>query len=66
MAQNEDRGQWQASSASPTHTTSSGQDHGISRIVAVWRGLFQNVAPMGYEDETGFHYGDAPQDDQTT
>ena len=44
-----------------TRTTSSGQGGGVARIVVAWRALCESFAPpLGYEDETGFHYGDAP------
>ena len=33
---------------------------GLSRITAGWRALIDCIAPLGYEDETGFHYGELP------
>ena len=33
---------------------------GLSRVTAVWRALIDLIAPLGYEDETGFHYGESP------
>jgi hypothetical protein len=43
-----------------THTNSSAQSRGLSRIIGVWRAIRDSFAPLGYEDETGFHYGDRP------
>ena len=33
---------------------------GLSRITTVWRALIDLIAPVGYEDESGFHYGESP------
>lgn len=30
---------------------------GLNRWVKLWRALVDWIAPLGYEDETGFHYG---------
>ena len=61
--QSEDQGNW--SSGEATHTTSSGQGSGVSRIVTAWRTFFDSfMPPLGYEDETGFHFGDQPKRDQ--
>ncbi len=34
----------------------------LSRIAAAWRAFCNSFAPLGYEDETGFHYGDRPEE----
>jgi hypothetical protein len=31
-----------------------------TRIVAAWYAAINFLAPIGYEDETGFHYGAMP------
>jgi hypothetical protein len=30
----------------------------FSRIACAWQASMNSLAPMGYEDETGFHYGE--------
>ncbi|HWC58552.1 MAG TPA: hypothetical protein VHC44_02585 [Verrucomicrobiae bacterium] len=62
ILQDEGQGEWPSSSNSETNTTSTGQGSGFSRVIAPsWRALRELFAPpMGYEDETGFHYGDPP------
>jgi hypothetical protein len=63
MEQNGVQGEW-TSSGGETVTTSSGQAGGVSRIVMAWRALCDSFTPpLGYEDETGFHYGDRPNDE---
>ena len=32
----------------------------LPRIAAVWHAALNFVAPVGYEDGTGFHYGEMP------
>jgi len=50
-----------APSGGETRTTSSGQEGGVLRIIGACRAFFDSFAPpLGYEDETGFHYGDRP------
>jgi hypothetical protein len=29
----------------------------LRSIFSAWRALINNLVPIGYEDETGFHYG---------
>lgn len=54
-----------ASSSGQTQTTSSGESNGVCRIIGACRAFFDSfAAPLGYEDETGFHYGDQPKNDQ--
>jgi hypothetical protein len=44
--------------------SSSGQAGGASRIIMACREFFDSLAPpLGYEDETGFHYGAEPKED---
>jgi hypothetical protein len=53
-----------SSSGGETRTTSSGQGGGVLRIVSACRAFFDSFsAPLGYEDETGFHYGSEPKTD---
>lgn len=35
----------------------------ILLVVLVWQIIYDKV-PNGYEDESGFHYGDPPEDDK--
>ena len=63
--QNEGSGECRSSSGGETRTVSSGQEGGVSRIITACREFFDSFsAPIGYEDETGFHYGDEPNGDQ--
>lgn len=49
------------SSGGETTTASSGQGGGVCRIIGACRAFFDSFnAPLGYEDETGFHYGSEP------
>jgi hypothetical protein len=32
----------------------------LRRLLDSWRSVFDAALPMGYEDETGFHYGAEP------
>lgn len=60
-AKNDESGEDRSSLGDETHTTSSGQGGGVSRIITFCREFFDSIAPpMGYEDETGFHYGSEP------
>jgi len=44
-----------------TQTASSGQGGGVCRIIGACRAFFDSFsAPLGYEDDTGFHYGSEP------
>jgi hypothetical protein len=40
----------------PTHARRSR----LTRIVFLWNAALQAIAPLGYEDEIGFHYGPTP------
>jgi hypothetical protein len=60
ITQNNVKGKW-SSSDRETHTRSSKQGSGVMRLLAVWRAFCDSFAPLGYEDETGFHYGDRPE-----
>ena len=31
-----------------------------TRVAIAWRAVINHLAPIGYEDETGFHYGEMP------
>ncbi|MFO1487248.1 MAG: hypothetical protein U1F65_02110 [Verrucomicrobiota bacterium] len=33
----------------------------MARLVGACRRVFELLAPLGYEDEAGFHYGSNPQ-----
>jgi hypothetical protein len=39
--------------------TSSGRLGCFARIVITWRAVINFLVPIGYEDETGFHYGES-------
>jgi hypothetical protein len=34
-----------------------------TRIATLWRAALGCIAPLGYEDEMGFHYGEMPAQD---
>jgi len=38
----------------------AGHSKGLSRLVAVWEAALNFLIPTGYQDETGFHYGEEP------
>ena len=58
------QGECTVSSGGETQTTSSGQGGGVCRIIGACRAFFDSFsAPLGYEDETGFHYGSEPKTD---
>jgi hypothetical protein len=52
--------QWSSPSGRETNTNSSEKGTGFSHILSIWRVFRDSFAPLGYEDETGFHYGDRP------
>jgi len=60
IAQKSIQSKWSSPSGRETNTNSSEQCSGFSRIIATWRAFYDSFAPLGYEDETGFHYGDRP------
>lgn len=33
---------------------------GWSKLRTAWEGVLEKLAPLGYEDETGFHFGVEP------
>ena len=35
----------------------------LARLAMLWRATMNLIAPLGYEDESGFHFGEMP--DQT-
>lgn len=35
---------------------------GWHRLLARWKAVMNSLVPLGYEDEFGFHYGEAPAD----
>jgi hypothetical protein len=39
---------------------SPNQPGGLTRLNLLWRAVLDWFAPLGYEDEAGFHYGDSP------
>jgi len=55
-------GKWSSPSGRETDTNPSEQGWGLSRIVATCRAFYDSFAPLGYEDETGFHYGNGPEE----
>lgn len=36
---------------------------GVNPAISLWQALINSVAPLGYEDDRGFHFGVAPRDD---
>jgi len=36
---------------------SIGRQSYLSRLSRIWQAMIDSIAPPGYEDETGFHYG---------
>jgi hypothetical protein len=62
---NEGSGECRSLSGGETSTTSSGQGGGVSRIITACREFFDSFSPpIGYEDETGFHYGSEVNSDE--
>jgi hypothetical protein len=33
---------------------------GCTRIEVIWHAVIDYLVPIGYEDETGFHFGEMP------
>jgi hypothetical protein len=56
ISQNDSK--WSSASGRETNTNSSEQGWGLPRFIAAWHAFRESFAPLGYEDETGFHYGD--------
>jgi hypothetical protein len=53
---------WSSPSGRETKTNSFEPAWGLARLASIWRGFYDSFAPLGYEDETGFHYGDRPEE----
>ncbi len=45
-------------------TTTCRREH-PARVTDLWSALGELIAPVGYEDELGFHYGDAADSQQS-
>jgi hypothetical protein len=56
--QNDVQTDWIVSSGREFTTGSNAGPRFLSRMVGWWREFFDVAVPVGYEDETGFHYGD--------
>ena len=59
IAQND--GKWPSPSGHGTNTQSSKASRGLFRIIDFVRAFRDSFAPLGYEDENGFHYGERPE-----
>lgn len=53
---------WSSPSGNEKNVNSSETGWGFSRLVSIWRAFGDSFAPLGYEDENGFHYGDRPEE----
>ena len=71
VAQDAENGQWAEHyvqstmplpSAGETVQTASHKAGFSVRIISRWRGAIASWVPIGYENETGFHYGPNPGD----
>jgi hypothetical protein len=56
------KGKWSSPSGREINRNLPEQGRGITRILTSWRAFRDSLAPLGYEDETGFHYGDRPEE----
>ncbi len=45
-------------------TTTTCQREHPARVTGLWSALREMIAPVGYEDELGFHYGDTADNQQ--
>jgi hypothetical protein len=52
--------------AAPEVTVTDGLTTFFTSIAAKVRAAIEGLAPMGYQDETGFHTGVKPRDEQAT
>ena len=60
IAKSGTRATWPISSARDAAVVPVAQPGYLTRIVATWHAAINFLVPIGYEDETGFHYGEMP------
>lgn len=56
--QNDVRAEHPVSPLTHTTTSSSGEHDLLFYITAPWDEILKSIVPVGYEDETGFHFGE--------
>jgi hypothetical protein len=54
-------GGWESSSDSGGLNVPAARSGGWTRLTIVWHAAINYLVPIGYEDETGFHYGEMPE-----
>jgi hypothetical protein len=65
--QNDVQPEYPGSSTVSTTTTSSSDSQGLMYYVtAPWHEILKSIVPLGYQDETGFHFGDKAGTDEIT
>jgi len=52
--------EWVSSSNGDGLTVPAARPGSWTRIAVIWRTAINYLVPIGYEDETGFHYGEMP------
>ncbi|MGD0812052.1 MAG: hypothetical protein ABSA83_00460 [Verrucomicrobiota bacterium] len=53
-------GGWGSSSDGDGLNVPAARPGGWARLTIVWHAAINYFVPVGYEDETGFHYGEMP------
>lgn len=55
-----------STSQTSTSTSSSGEQGLLFYITAPWDQILSSIVPLGYQDESGFHYGEKAGADEVT
>jgi hypothetical protein len=53
--------EWVSSSDGNSLTVPAARPGSLARIAVLWHTAINYLVPIGYEDETGFHYGGMPE-----
>lgn len=61
MSNSDTQPSWVSPTASQSGPSPRKRFAWLSRVVAIWDSIVNRLVPMGYENETGFHYGELAQ-----